>query len=257
MVATGILAALQRFTSKISEESVTEQSQSVNDDPVHSPPNSPSLINPNYPTSQLLAIEAAKNPPDPNKERIETQQDEVSKVTKEEQQNKREDDADNEVISQVGRTDLVAYNAEKAGSKASLLPAPPQVSYNTQSFSAKGEQVSPSTPPDNEKHPPLNEFPTTDQNIPSNVSVGKVTEQSQSVNHGPPHSPPNSPTPTHQILPIPQLLKLLKLPPDFPPSHLPLFILDERETNPKELLKRLMETSEAETFIEVLTLLKK
>ena len=58
-------------------------------------------------------------------------------------------------------------------------------------------------------------------------------------------------------LPIPKLLKLLKLPPDFPPSHLPLFILDERETNPKELLKRLMETSEAETFIEVLTLLTK
>ena len=81
MVATGILAALQRFTSKVSEESVTEQSQSVNDGPVHSPPNSPSPIHQNHPTSQLLAIEAAKNPPDPNKERIETQQDEVSEVT--------------------------------------------------------------------------------------------------------------------------------------------------------------------------------
>ena len=151
MMAKGILAALQRFTSKVLEESVTEQSQSVNDGPVRSPPNSPSPIhqirpNPspqshpiseppsntipspqNHPTSQLLAIEAAKNPPDPNKERIETQQDEVSEVTKEEPQNKREDDADNEVISQVGCTDLVAYNAEKAGSKASLLPAPPQV----------------------------------------------------------------------------------------------------------------------------------
>ena len=72
MVATGILAALQRFTSKVSEESVTEQSQSVTDGPVHSPPDSPSPINPNHPTSQLLAIEAAKNPPDPNKEGIET-----------------------------------------------------------------------------------------------------------------------------------------------------------------------------------------
>ena len=118
MVATGILAALQRFTSKVSEESVTEQSQSVNDDPVHFPPNSPSPIhqirpNPspqshpiseppsntipspqNHPTSQLLAIEAAKNPPDPNKEQIETQQDEVLEVTEEEPQNKREGDAD-------------------------------------------------------------------------------------------------------------------------------------------------------------------
>ena len=131
MVVTGILAALQRFTSKVSEESVTEQSQSENDDPVHSPPTSPSPINPNHPTSQLLAIEAAKNPPDPNKERVETQQEEVSKVTKEEPQIKREDDAENEVISQVGRTDHVAYNAGKAGSKASLLPAPPQVFYHT------------------------------------------------------------------------------------------------------------------------------
>ena len=151
MMAIGLLAALQKFTRRVSEE-----------------------------------------PPDPNKERVETQQEEVSKVTKKEPQNKRGNDAENEVISQVGRTDLVAYNAEKAGSKASLLPAPPQVFYNTQSFSAKGEQVSPSTPPDNEKHHPLNEFPTTNQNIPSNVSVGKVTEQSQSVNHGPPHSPLNA-----------------------------------------------------------------
>ena len=76
--------------------------------------------------------------------------------------------------------------------------------------------------------------------------MGKVTEQYQSVNHGPLHSPLNSPTPTHQILPIP---KLLKLPPDYPPSHLPLCILDERQTNPKELLRplTLMETLEAET----------
>ena len=91
MVVTGILAALQRFTSRVSEESVTEQSQSVNGGP-------------------------AKNPPNPNKERIETQQDEVSKVTKEEPQIKREDDAENEVIS--------------------------QVFYHTQSSSAKREQVS-------------------------------------------------------------------------------------------------------------------
>ena len=86
MMAIGLLAALQKFTRRVSEE-----------------------------------------PPDPNKERVETQQEEVSKVTKKEPQNKRKDDADNEVISQVGCTNLVAYNTEKAGSKASLLPAPPQV----------------------------------------------------------------------------------------------------------------------------------
>ena len=82
MVAIGLLAALQRFTRRVSEESVTEQSQSENDDPGHLPPTSPSPINPNHLTSQLLAIEAAKNPPDPNKERVETQQEEVSKVTR-------------------------------------------------------------------------------------------------------------------------------------------------------------------------------
>ena len=81
--------------------------------------------------------------------------------------------------------------------------------------------------------------------------MGKFTKQPQSVKHGPLHSHRTSPTPNHQILPIPKLLKLLKLPPDFPPSHLPLFILDERETNPKELLKRLMETSEAKTYIDI------
>ena len=82
------------------------------------------------------------------------------------------------------------------------------------------QKVSPTAPTDNENQPPLNEFPTADQNITSNVSVEKVTEQPRSVNHGPLHSPPNSPTPTHQIRPIPQLLKLLKLPQDYPPSHL-------------------------------------
>ena len=150
MVLIGLLAAFQRFTRGVSAEGVTEHSQSENDDP------------------------------DPNKERVETQQEEVSKATNKEPQIKKEDAAANEVIN--------------------------QVVYHNQSSSAKREQVSPSTPPDNEKHPPLNEFPTKDQNIPSNGSVGKVTEQSQSVNHGPLHSPPNSPTPTHQILPIPQLL---------------------------------------------------
>ena len=97
----------------------------------------------------------AKNPPDPNKEQIETQQDEVLEVTEEDPQNKREGDADNEVISHVGCTDLVAYNAEKAWSQASLRPtplqasllptrlhhAPAQVFYNHQSFLAKGAQI--------------------------------------------------------------------------------------------------------------------
>ena len=180
MMAIGLLAALQKFTRRVSEE-----------------------------------------PPDPNKERVETQQEEVSKVTKKEPQNKRKDDADNEVISQVGCTNLVAYNTEKARSKASLLPAPPQVSYNTQSPSAKREQVSPATPLDDVKHPPLNVFPTKDQNIPSNGSVGKVTEQSQSVNHGPLHSPPNSPNPTHQISSqLQQDHPLLWLPPSLFDDHL-------------------------------------
>ena len=76
MMAIGLLAALQKFTRRVSEE-----------------------------------------PPDPNKERVETQQEEVSKVTKKEPQNKRKDDADNEVISQVGCTNLVAYNTEKPGAK--------------------------------------------------------------------------------------------------------------------------------------------
>ena len=75
MVAIGLIAALQRFTRRVSEE-----------------------------------------PPDLNKERVETQQEEVSKVINKEPQIKREDDAENEVISQVGRTDHVAYNAGKAGS---------------------------------------------------------------------------------------------------------------------------------------------
>ena len=47
MVVKGLLAALQRFTRGVLEESVTEHSQSENDDP------------------------------DPNKERMETQQEEV------------------------------------------------------------------------------------------------------------------------------------------------------------------------------------
>ena len=50
MVVKGLLAALQRFTKGVSEESVTEHSQSENDDP------------------------------DPNKERVETQQETVSNV---------------------------------------------------------------------------------------------------------------------------------------------------------------------------------
>ena len=63
MVVISLLAALQRFTRRVSEESVTEQSQSENDDP------------------------------DPNKERVETQQEEVSKATNEEPQIKKEDTA--------------------------------------------------------------------------------------------------------------------------------------------------------------------
>ena len=70
------------------------------------------------------------------------------------------------------------------------------------------QKVSPTAPTDNEKQPPLNEFPTVEQNITSNVSVERVTEQSQSINDGPLHSPPNPPIPTPQIRPAPH-----------PPSH--------------------------------------
>ena len=81
--------------------------------------------------------------------------DEGIEVTEEEAQNKRESDAEDEVINIVGNTDLVAYNAEKAWSQASLRPTPLQASllpthlhhtpsqvfYNPQSFLAKGQQV--------------------------------------------------------------------------------------------------------------------
>ena len=102
-----------------------------------------------------LAMETAKNPPGQNEEHIETQLDEGIEVTEEEAQNKRESDAEEEVINILGHTNLVAYNAEKAWSQASLLPtplqasllptrllpAPSQVFYNPQSFLAKGQQV--------------------------------------------------------------------------------------------------------------------
>ena len=140
MVLIRLLAALQRFTRRVSEESVTEHSQSENDDP------------------------------DPNKERMETQQEEVSKATNEEPQIKKEDAAADEVIN--------------------------QVFYHNQSSSAKREQVSTSNPPDNPKHPPLLEFPTKDQNIPSKGSVGKVTEKLQSDKTVPVQSHPNPPSPS-------------------------------------------------------------
>ena len=102
MVLINLLAALKRFTREASAEGITQHSQNENDDP------------------------------DPNIERVETQQEEVSKATNEEPQIKKEDAAANGVIN--------------------------QVVYHNQSSSAKGEQVPPSTPPDNQKHPSLNEF---------------------------------------------------------------------------------------------------
>ena len=76
--------------------------------------------------------------PDPSKERVETQQEEDSKATNEQPRIKKEDAAANGVIN--------------------------QVVHHNQSSSAKREQITTSNPPDNAKQPPLNEFPTKDQN---------------------------------------------------------------------------------------------
>ena len=69
-------------------------------------------------------------------------------------------------------------------------------------------KASPTAPPDYEKQPPFNECPTVEQNITSNVSVERVTEQPQSINDGPVHFPLDPPIPTPQIRPAPP-----------PPSH--------------------------------------
>ena len=174
MVLINLLAALKRFTREASAEGITQHSQNEKDDP------------------------------DSNKERVETQQEEVSKATNEEPQIKKEDAAANGVIN--------------------------QVVYHNQSSSAKREQVSTSNPPDNAKQPPLNEFPTKDQNIPNKGSVGKVTEKLQSDNTVPVQSHPNPPNPSSQQLPPAQ--------PNNQPSA-------EWEPSMSDLLALLMQTKDS------------
>ena len=74
----------------------------------------------------------------------------------------------------------------------------------------------------------------------------------QSIDQDPLHAFMHSPSPSHQILPIPQLLQLLKLPPNFKPSHIPSFIVGERESCPEEFLSRLMKISKEEDVLNVL-----
>ena len=74
----------------------------------------------------------------------------------------------------------------------------------------------------------------------------------QSINQKPLHALLYSSSPSHHILPIPRLLKLLKLPPNLNPAHLPLFMMTERETCPEELLSRLMMMSKEENILPML-----
>ena len=76
MVLIRLLAALQSFTREASAESITQHSQRENDHP------------------------------HPNKERVEIQQEGVSKTTNEEPQMKKEDAAANGVISSQKRTGI-------------------------------------------------------------------------------------------------------------------------------------------------------
>ena len=98
------------------------------------------------------------NPPMPSQKEIEPEQNESVEVTEEDTHDKREGDADNEIISHEVCTDLVAYVAEKVSPGANhkawcqgsllptrLLPAPSTLFYNPQSFLAKGVQMNDNT----------------------------------------------------------------------------------------------------------------
>merc|ERR1712240_211764 len=89
--------------------------------------------------------------------------------------------------------------------------------------------------------------------MPPAATMDEVHVQlNKSINHKPLHTFLYSSSPSHNILPIPRLLELLKLPQSFNPVHLPEFLMAERETCPEELISRLMMMSKEENILLML-----
>merc|ERR1712020_111014 len=86
--------------------------------------------------------------------------------------------------------------------------------------------------------------------IPPTATMSEImTQLSRNIKCESLHTFLYSSTPSHNILPIPRLMELLKLPQSFNPVLLPNFIINERETCPEELLSRLKVMSKEENII--------
>ena len=96
-------------------------------------------------------------------------------------------------------TELAAAKKETT-SKGNFKDGAPETPLGGQGSLARMSHVSPTAPPVYEPQPHFNDFPTVEQNITSNVSVERVTEQTPSSNDGTVHSPPNPPGLTLQII---------------------------------------------------------
>ena len=86
--------------------------------------------------------------------------------------------------------------------------------------------------------------------IPPTATMSEIVIQlSRNIKYESLHSFLYSSTPAHNVLPIPRLMELLKLPQNANPVFLPNFILIERETCPEDLISRLKAMSKEENVI--------